>query len=47
MLFHTAPGDPETLVIVSITMTLVAFAAAWGPARRAMSVEPTEALRAE
>ncbi|MGH7653673.1 MAG: ADOP family duplicated permease [Gemmatimonadaceae bacterium] len=47
MLFQTAPGDPATLAIVSVTMTLVAFAAAWGPARKAMSVEPTEALRAE
>jgi putative ABC transport system permease protein len=47
MLFKTGAGDPGTMVMVSAMIAVVALLAAWGPARRAMRVEPTEALRAE
>lgn len=47
MLFHTAPTDPVTFVVVPLTLIGVALAAAWLPARRAMRIQPTEALRAE
>lgn len=47
LLFRTAAGDPGTMVVVSVTMALVALIAAWGPVRRAMSVEAMESLGVE
>jgi ABC-type antimicrobial peptide transport system permease subunit len=47
MLFRTAPTDPLTFVAVPITLIVVALGAAWWPARRAMRLDPTIAVRAE
>jgi putative ABC transport system permease protein len=47
MLFHTAPTDPLTFAVVPVTIIVVALGAAWSPARRAMRLEPTIALRAD
>ncbi len=47
MLFHTAPTDPLTFAVVPVTLIVVALGAAWWPARRAMRVEPTIAVRAD
>jgi putative ABC transport system permease protein len=47
LLYGVAPNDPATLVIVSILLVVVALAACWIPAQRAMRVEPMEALRYE
>jgi len=47
LLFHTTPGDPATIVLVAATMVVVAMISAWGPARRAMRLDPTVAMRAE
>jgi predicted lysophospholipase L1 biosynthesis ABC-type transport system permease subunit len=45
--FGITPRDPETFVIVAVTMLAAAIAAGWVPARRAARLEPLSALRAE
>ena len=46
-LFQTAPHDPLTLVGVVALLAAAACLAAWLPARRAASIDPVPALRAE
>jgi len=46
-LFETAPHDPVTLLSVVTLLGVAASLAAWLPARRAASVDPVAALRAE
>ncbi len=45
MLFNVAPTDPLTFVLVGGVLALVAMAATFLPARRAMRVNPMTALR--
>jgi ABC-type antimicrobial peptide transport system permease subunit len=47
MLFGLSPHDPFTFVAALASVILVALAAAFIPARRAASLDPTLALRAE
>ena len=47
LLFRVAPNDVRTYAAVSLLLTLVALAACFIPARRAMSVDPIIALRYE
>jgi putative ABC transport system permease protein len=47
LLFGVTSRDLPTLLSVSLIMALVGVVAAWVPAARASSVQPTEALRAE
>lgn len=47
LLFGTQPWDVSTLVAVSMMMAVSAMLASYFPARRAASVNPVEALRAE
>ena len=46
-LFEVRPGDPLTLVAVSLVLLAVAAGACLVPARRATRVSPTIALRSE
>jgi ABC-type antimicrobial peptide transport system permease subunit len=39
--------DPPTIAVAVVVLLATALAAAWLPARRAGSVDPTVALRAE
>jgi putative ABC transport system permease protein len=47
LLFDLSPTDPFTFATVATLLALVAFLASWLPARRAASVDPMVALRAE
>ena len=47
LLFHVTPRDPITLVAVCGLLLLTGLFAAWWPARRAASIDPMQALRAE
>ena len=47
LLFDTSPRDPAVLTAVAVTLLAVAAAASLAPARRAVRVHPTEALRAD
>jgi ABC-type lipoprotein release transport system permease subunit len=44
-LWNVSPHDPLTLVAASLLVSLVALTACYIPARRAMRVEPSAALR--
>jgi len=46
-LFNVGALDPVTFFAVSLLMTIVAFAAAWLPARRAAAIDPMQALRTD
>ncbi|HXB73054.1 MAG TPA: ABC transporter permease [Candidatus Acidoferrales bacterium] len=47
IVYQATPRDPMVLGAVAATMALVALAAAWVPARRAVSVDPIRSLRHE
>jgi putative ABC transport system permease protein len=47
LLFGVSPTDPALLVISAALLLAVAFVAGWLPARRAASVDPADALRAD
>jgi ABC-type antimicrobial peptide transport system permease subunit len=47
LLFGIAPLDPVTFVVVPAVLGAVAALALFGPARRAMRVDPVEALRTD
>jgi putative ABC transport system permease protein len=47
LLFGVSATDPLTFAAIALLLALVALAACWLPARRAMKVNPIEALRCE
>ena len=47
LLFEIEPSDPATFVAVGTVLAGVALLAAYIPARRAIRVDPIDALRAE
>jgi putative ABC transport system permease protein len=47
LLFEVQPTDPATLIAVAVGLVLLAAVASWLPARRAMRVDPVEALRTQ
>jgi predicted permease len=47
LLFGVGASDPGTFIGIVVLVSVVAFIAAWVPARRAMHVDPIVALRAE
>jgi putative ABC transport system permease protein len=47
MLFQIEPGDPLTLILVSVLFAAVAVAACLPPVRRAVRLDPISVLQAE
>jgi len=47
MIVGVSPTDPVTLVTVALALLLVALAASYVPARRASSIDPVRAIRAD
>jgi len=46
-LFGVSPFDPAVLMLAAVFVFLLALAASWLPARRAASINPMKALRAD
>jgi predicted permease len=47
LLFHVSPTDPVTLIAVALITMILSVLATYLPARRAVNVDPMQALRAE
>jgi len=47
LLYEVKPGDPSTYITIAAVLAAVALLASYIPARRASSVDPSSALRAE
>ena len=47
ILYQTSPTDPLTFLLGGMALLGVALLACWGPARRALRVDPVRAMRGE
>ena len=47
MLFGVSPYDPVAFIFVPLLLVSIALGASYLPARRAMKIDPSEALRCE
>jgi len=47
LLFHTAPSDPATFLLVILLLVTVALLAGYFPALRATRIEPAVSLRCD
>ena len=47
ILFNVSPTDPATYAVVTVVLLAIGLLATYLPARRAASVDPVEALRAD
>jgi predicted lysophospholipase L1 biosynthesis ABC-type transport system permease subunit len=47
LLFGVSATDPVIFISITVAVTAVALLVSWGPARRAASIDPMRALRAE
>jgi predicted permease len=47
IVYQASPRDPIVLVAAVLSIALVGLAAAYGPARRALRIDPVQALRAD
>ena len=47
MLYGVSPADPPTFIAITALVAVIALAASYIPARRAVRIDPTEALRAD
>jgi predicted permease len=47
MLYGVSPDDPGTFVAVAVLVALIALLASYAPMRRALRIQPTDALRAD
>jgi putative ABC transport system permease protein len=47
MLFGVSAADPATLLAITVIVAAIALFASYVPARRALRVDPSEALRAD
>jgi predicted permease len=47
LLYGVSPLDPESFIVIVALVIAIAFVASWVPARRAVRIDPMEALRAD